>query len=53
MLNLKKNRDQGIALADDNSWLLKKIFSTLQFAGFALGVLIYIGEVDIHNKPIV
>lgn len=43
MKNLRKNRDQGVALANERSWFLKKLFSYLYFGGFGLGALIYAG----------
>jgi predicted Co/Zn/Cd cation transporter (cation efflux family) len=53
MNNLRKNRAQGIALANERSWFLKKLFSYIYFGGFVLGVLIYGGYADIHYKVIV
>lgn len=53
MKNLRKNRDQGVALANERSWFLKKLFSYTYFGGFILGALIYGGYVDISNKVIV
>jgi hypothetical protein len=50
--NLSKNRAMGYALADERSWALKKIFGFFYFSGFALGSLIYAGEVDVHYKVI-
>jgi hypothetical protein len=53
MKNLRKNRDQGIALANEQSWLYKRLFSYIFFSGALVGALIYLGYVDIHFKVIV
>lgn len=53
MNNLRKNRDQGIELANERSWFLKKLFSYIYFAGVGLGALIYGGYADISYKVLV
>jgi hypothetical protein len=53
MRNLKKNRENGIALANEQSWLYKKVFSWIHLVGISLGTLIYLGQIDITHKPLV
>lgn len=53
MKNLRKNRKNGLALANQRSWFLKKLFSYAYFGGFGLGAMIYGGYVDIEYKVIV
>ena len=51
MHNLSSNRSQGVALANEKSWLYKKVFSLIYGAAFACGVLIYSGFLDLDYKP--
>ena len=48
MNNLQKNRSQGYALANEDSWFYKKIFSTINLVGTATGGLILLGFLDIN-----
>ena len=43
MNNLTVNRKNGYALANERSWLLKRVFSFLYTFGFVFGVLVYSG----------
>lgn len=52
MSNLGKNRSQGIALANERSWFLKKVFTYTYFTGFTIAAMIYTGYADIHYKVI-
>lgn len=52
MSNLGKNREQGIALANERSWFLKKVFTYTYFTGFTIAAMIYTGYADIHYKVI-
>lgn len=53
MRNLSSNRAAGYALANERSWLLKKILSTSYGIAFISGVLIYAGQLSISYKPLV
>lgn len=53
MRNLSFNRAAGYALANEKSWLFKKIFSSSYGVAFIMGVLIYSGMLDIEYKPLV
>jgi uncharacterized membrane protein YidH (DUF202 family) len=43
MNNLTLNRKNGFALANERSWLLKRVFSFLYTFGFVFGLLVYSG----------
>jgi len=53
MKNLKSNRDNGLHLANEQSWFLKKLFSGIHLVGITAGLLIYIGYMDIEHKALV
>jgi hypothetical protein len=53
MKNLSFNRAAGYALANEKSWLYKKLFSSSYGVAFIMGVLIYSGILDIGYKPLV
>lgn len=50
MNNLSSNRAQGLGLANEQSWLYKRIFSLIYFVAFIGGVLIYTGFIDVEYK---
>ena len=53
MKNLSSNRAAGYALANEKSWLYKKIFSSSYGVAFIMGFLIYSGFLDLEYKPLV
>ena len=53
MVNLTSNRSRGIALASEQSWFYKRLFSLAYGAAFIAGVLMYTGYLSISYKPIV
>jgi hypothetical protein len=53
MSNLKKARVGLIHLSNERSWFLKKLFAWIHLGGVVLGLLIYLGEVDLKHKPLV
>jgi hypothetical protein len=53
MKNLKKNRLGHIQLSNERSWFLKKLFAWIHFGGIAIGLLIYLGEVDVKHKALI
>lgn len=53
MKNLKSNRVNGLHLANEQSWFLKKLFSSIHLIGITSGLLIYTGYMDIKHKALV
>ena len=51
MNNIRRIREHNPKFIKAGSWFLKKCFCFVHLIAFSLGVAMYLGEIDINNKP--